>query len=417
MSFEMEKAVIGCLIMDVKSIEKVYLNLTEDKFSDPYLGRIYHEIRKSYDNGKGLDVNTLVFTLGDIPNIQPLLAECLDKVSTSVKIEEYAGYIVRDYKARMLDRLLNIHPTAEGIDGQIEELQAKLEILTNDRQENSQTAEELVNEFRPQRGIDTREQGIALGFAELDKKIGGLDGGDIAIIGARPAVGKTAFAVQVMMNIAKSGKKVELFSLEMTNEQIYDRIISHESGISLQRVKRALRFTDEELPKIDKANDTLKGLKDRIVFLDDVDSVTEMEVSLKKHKPDVAIVDYVQLIKPESQYRGNRYAEVGAVSHAIKKMAKKLKIPIILLCQLNRVFDETKEPSMNELRESGDLEQDASVVCLLWNETEDKIQKGVKVDKSRSGETGKITLYFEGRKMRFSETGTFSVETGDTPFA
>ena len=417
MSFEMEKAVIGCLIMDVKSIEKVYLNLTEDKFSDPYLGRIYHEIRKSYDNGKGLDVNTLVFTLGDIPNIQPLLAECLDKVSTSVKIEEYAGYIVRDYKARMLDRLLNIHPTAEGIDGQIKELQAKLEILTNDRQENSQTAEELVNEFRSQRGIDTREQGIALGFAELDKKIGGLDGGDIAIIGARPAVGKTAFAVQVMMNIAKSGKKVELFSLEMTNEQIYDRIISHESGISLQRVKRALRFTDEELPNIDKANDTLKGLKDRIVFLDDVDSVTEMEVSLKKHKPDVAIVDYVQLIKPESQYRGNRYAEVGAVSHAIKKMAKKLKIPIILLCQLNRVFDETKEPSMNELRESGDLEQDASVVCLLWNETEDKIQKGVKVDKSRSGETGKITLYFEGRKMRFSETGTFSVETGDTPLA
>ena len=415
MSFEMEKAVIGCLMMDIKSIEKVYLNLSEEKFSDPYLGRVYHEIKKTYDNGKGLDVNTLVFVLGDIPSIQTLLAECLDSVATSVKIEEYAGYVIKDYKARMLDRLLNFHPNANDIDKQIEELQNNLEILTSDRQERSQDAEQLVKEFRPQRGIDTRSQGVALGFSELDKKIGGLDDGDICIIGARPAVGKTAFAVQVMMNIAKSGEKVELFSLEMTNEQIYDRIISYESGIPLTRVKRALRYTDEEQPKIDNANETMLSLKENLIFADDIDTVTEMEMSLKKNKPNVAIVDYVQLIKPESQYRGNRYAEVGAISHAMKKMAKKLKIPIILLCQLNRTFDETKEPSMNELRESGDLEQDASVICLLWNETEDKTQKGVKVDKSRSGETGKTTLHFEGRKMRFTENGAFYDAT-ETPF-
>lgn len=415
MIFEVEKAIIGCLMMDINEIEKVYLNLTEEKFADPYMGRIYHEIRKAYDNGQGIDINTLVFALGDIPNVQPLIAECIESVSTSVGIERYAKLIIKDYKARTLGRILNFNPTAENVESQISDLMNKLEILEMDRQDTSKNAADLVKEYQPLRGVDTREQGIELGFRGIDEKIGGLDGGDICIIGARPAVGKTAFSVQVMMELAKKGKKVELISLEMTNEQIYDRIISYESGLELNRVRRALRFTDTEQTKIDKANKTLESLKDVLVFVDDIDNVTEMEISLKRHKPDVAIVDYVQLIKPESNYRGNRYAEVGAISHAMKKMAKKLKIPIILLCQLNRSFDETKEPSMTELRESGDLEQDASVICLLWNETEDKVTKGVKIDKSRSGKTGKISLVFEGSKMRFSESGSFT-DAEEKPF-
>lgn len=410
-----EKAVIGCLLIDIKSIEKVYLNLTEEKFSDPYLGRIYHEIKKSYDNNLGADINTLIFQLGDLPEgiVQPLLVECAESVSTSIKIEQYASIVQKNYKARMLGRILNVTANGEDIDKTIEDLQNQLEILASDKEETQRSSAQLVGEFRSQRGTPTRSQGTNTGFEQLDRLIGGVDDGDIAIIGARPGVGKTAFLIEVMFNIARSGKKAELFSLEMTNEQIYDRMICHESGIDFERIRRALKFNDAEQKKFDHANDEMEALGDKMIFHDDIYTVSGMGVEIKKNLPDAVFIDYAQLIKAESNYKGNRYAEIGDVSRSLKKLAKQLRIPIFLLCQLNRVKDETREPSMTELRESGDFEQDASVIILMWNKTEDKTEKGVKVDKNRSGKTGNTSLYFEGSKMRFSEDGSFETEFED----
>ena len=417
-----EKAVIGCLLIDINSIEKVYLNLTEEKFSDPYLGRIYHEIKKSYDNNLGADINTLIFQLGDLPEeiIQPLLVECAESVSTSIKIEQYASIVQKNYKARMLGRILNVNANGEDIDKTIEDLQNQLEILASDKVETQKDAKQLVNEYASQRGIPTRSQGINIGFKKIDDLIGGIDDGDIAIIGARPAVGKTAFLLEIMRYMVSQGKKTELFSLEMTNEQIYDRLVCRESGIDLTRVRRALKFNDSEQVRFETANEKLRQTADKMIFHDDVYTVSEMSLEIKKNMPDVVLIDYAQLIKSESNYKGNRFAEVGDVSRSLKKLAKRMKIPIFLLCQLNRVKDETKEPSMTELRESGDFEQDASVIILMWNKTEDKTEKGVKVDKNRSGKTGNTTLYFDGSKMIFSEDGNFDTHfedaKEDTPF-
>ena len=121
---------------------------------------------------------------------------------------------------------------------------------------------------------------------------------------------------------------------------------------------------------------------------------------------DIIIIDYMQLLLPEDRYKGNRFAEVGQISHEIKALAMELNIPIIALSQLNRVSEakETKEPSMAELRESGDVEQDASIIMLMWNLTDDRQTKGLKVDKNRQGKVGKEALRFAGDTMRFVES-------------
>ena len=236
-----------------------------------------------------------------------------------------------------------------------------------------------------------------------------MDKGDVVLVAARPAVGKTAFATQIALNTSKT-HCTALISLEMTNEQLYDRIIASESGIELNRIRRACNTNSTEWDIFESANESLG--KKKLVLVDDITTVSEMYMFLKRKGAEIAVIDYAQLIKPESRYKGNRYAEVGDISHGIKQMAKKLNIPIVLLTQLNRVADETKEPTMAEIRESGDFEQDASVIILLWNKTEDKKEKGVKVDKNRNGETGKITLNFDGRVMKFTEFA----KVEETPF-
>ena len=131
---------------------------------------------------------------------------------------------------------------------------------------------------------------------------------------------------------------------------------------------------------------------------------------------DIIIIDYLQLVRPDDRYRGNRYAEVGEVSHALKALATELHIPIIVLTQLNRsTGDATIEPSMAEIRESGDVEQDASIIMLMWNLTEDRQTKGLKVDKNRQGKVGKEALKYAGDTMRFIETDEELEEADDTP--
>ena len=137
-------------------------------------------------------------------------------------------------------------------------------------------------------------------------------------------------------------------------------------------------------------------------------------MSLKRNKVDIAIIDYLQLIKPESRYKGNRYAEVGEVSRSLKKLSQKLDISIVALCQLNRTVDEFKEPSMNELRESGDFEQDASQIILLWNLDDKRERKGLKICKNRNGELGNCEMEFDGKTMKFIDSEWKGGE--DSPF-
>lgn len=202
-----------------------------------------------------------------------------------------------------------------------------------------------------------------------------------------------------------------MFSLEMTNKQLYERILARESGIVLNRITRAQSFIGNEPQIFEDANKSLSELKDFMEFHDDI--YTLGDIRRYARGCDVIFVDYVQLVTPETSYKGNRYAEIGAISHEFRRMAKKLNVCVVLLAQLNRVSESlaTKEPSMSELREGGDLEQDAAQVILLWNKTEDRKTKGIKIDKNRHGEPGAtIEMQFDGAVNKFMQP------LGDCPF-
>ena len=406
-----EKSLIGSLLLDTESIEKIYTMVTSEMFVDRDLGRIYGEIKTSYDEDKPIDIILLSNKLSDIRGITELLVECLEGTATSLYIVDYATMIRNDYRARYLTEVLKkVSPNGQNVNQVLSDLQTKLDTLSADTKDTSKTLKELSDEFKGKRFVEDRKQGIKTGIHSLDKIIQGMDNGDLILIAARPAVGKTAFATQIALNTSKT-HCTALISLEMTNEQLYDRIMANMSGIELNRIRRSYNIPEQEYRMFENANEA--SAEQNLILSDDLTTVSEMYVFLKRHKCELAVIDYAQLIRPEDgRYKGNRYAEVGEISHRLKQMAKKLDIPIVLLTQLNRVKVETSEPTMAEIRESGDFEQDASVIILLWNKTEDRTQKGVQVDKNRNGETGKIELYFDGKVMQFREFK----EVGDTPF-
>ena len=163
----------------------------------------------------------------------------------------------------------------------------------------------------------------------------------------------------------------------------------------------------DEKERFDKANETLQKADNIIITSTGSKTVSEIRAESKNMDYDIIIIDYLQLLSSETTYRGNRTAEVGEISRSIKNLAMELNIPIIALSQLNRVSEgkETKEPTMAELREAGNIEQDASVIILLWNlSQDDRSKKGCKIEKQRQGENGKVVMKFNGDLMRFEET-------------
>ena len=210
--------------------------------------------------------------------------------------------------------------------------------------------------------------------------------------------------LQVAKENAKRGMKVAVFTMEMNDKELYERLLVSESDFELTRLKKAKEFLKGEKEQFIKANNKVENYPIYIASGDF--SVNEIYRLCKHQNFDLIIIDYLQLLEPDKSYRGNRTAEVGEISRNLKKTAMKLKVPIIALSQLNRAVEgkKDKEPTMAELRESGSLEQDANNIIILWNLSEDnKMYKGVKVEKCRQGETGKVGMKFDGKHMTFTE--------------
>ena len=395
-----EQNVIGSLLLDPESIGKVH-GLEPEMFGSELYGRMYLEFLRGYENGYAVNAVVLAAKITDFPAdmVQKEIRACLEKTLTSVEIGSYADIVRSEYRAGELNRILQgVKPDPESVDQQAGELINDLEALLDGRESQSKTLAEIARENKDRYFKDNEASRIYIGFPGLDDILGGLEGGDMIVIGARPGVGKSAFVTQVTTSLARSGKRVGFYNLEMQEKQIYERFVVAESGIGLTRLRRAARFLGDEEERFRRAN------------------------SESRHMGyDVIVIDYLQLLRADKTYRGNRYAEVGAISKAIKALAMELNIPVIALSQLNRVSEarDTKEPTMSELREAGDIEQDASVILLMWNlSRNDPSRKGIKVEKQRQGRTGKLTLRFNGDLMKFEESGESVEEDGedDNPF-
>lgn len=404
-----EKSVIGCLLMDNKELYKVYDTLKPDMFHDPVLKEIYREIIKMYDIGQPANLVTITQAVESESYtrqyIGQVLKECALLPLTSAELKSYGNSIVKDYKAETLRKILSqTQVSAAGVEYQIADLIQELESLKRSEKSKSKKLSTIVGDYEDQYFREKKEAKLYTGFSKLDDITGGLEGGDVIVIGARPGVGKSAFTSQIILEMAKAGKRIGFYNLEMSEKQVYERLLSNQSGIRLNRIRRAIQFLGDEKERFDKANRTLEGMD--ILVSSGTKSVSEIRNECRHQELDCIIIDYLQLVRADTRYQ-SRASEVGAISKAIKALAMELNVPIIALSQLNRTSEmrETKEPTMGELREAGDIEQDASIIILLWNlDNEDKTRKGLKVDKNRQGELGKIVYRFDGNEMRFQET-------------
>lgn len=418
MSVLAEKNVIGSLLLDPGCMDKI--KLEPEMFTNELDGRLFLEFLRGYENNYTVNAVVLAAKVTDFPAdmVQAEIRGCLEQTLTSADVQSYADIVRNEYRAAQFGKVLgNIRPDSAKVDEQMADTIAELESLMGERESKSKTLAEIAAENKGNYFCDNEQKRLYVGFPGIDDQIGGLEGGDVIVIGARPAVGKSALVTQMAWNLAQAGKKVGFYNLEMQEKQVYERFVVSQSGIGLTRLRRAKNFLGNERERFDKANELLEN-QNQIVITTGSKAVSDIRAESRHMGYDVIIVDYLQLLRADKAYKGNRYAEVGAVSRAIKGLAMELNIPIIALSQLNRASEhyETKEPGMSDLREAGDIEQDASVIMLMWNcDENDRSKKGFKVEKNRQGDTGKEILYFNGDLMRFEESNE-RPEDDENPF-
>ena len=421
-----EESLIGALMLtDGNVMDDIPADLDASMFRDEMCASAFGIYQVASENdekiGSALLTQKLSARTGiPISSIEARLREFIGMASTTT-VSENAKEIIRSHKAKNLSDALNrIEVNSDNLGETLDYLTMVVDGLSDRNNKKTKSLAQITSENKDNYFKESSEPRIEMEFETLNEIVGGFEAGDMIVIGARPAVGKSAFAAQMTNHFSDLGKKIGYFNLEMSEKQIYERFVSSLSGIGLTRIRRAVNFTGDEKSRFDKANKILET-KDKIVVTTGSQTVNSIKAICKNSEYDIIVVDYMQLIKPEGRYKGNRFAEVGDISHSLKAIATDLGIPVIVLSQLNRASmgREDKEPTMSELRESGDIEQDASVIILLWNLDEEGKKKGCKVEKDRQGKTGTVKMEFNGDLMKFVEltdrNGFEPIE--DSPFA
>ncbi|EEM18273.1 Replicative DNA helicase [Bacillus pseudomycoides DSM 12442] len=388
---------------------------------------IFKLIRKIEEEGQPLDLVALVSKmepafLAQIGGME-YLVNIIESVPTTANFSYYEGLVRNAWKMNqagsmahsMCERLLA--EKDEKVIGEtitrlceLEEVDCTLDFDLKD------TLVDLYEELHQ----DTEElTGIETGFSALNKMTCGLQEGDFVVIGARPSMGKTAFALNIALHAAKSGTAVGLFSLEMSNKQLLKRMVSCLGEVSGKRLKNPKhRFTIEDWGKTSRA---FAEIGDLPLEIYDKAGVTTQEIwvqvrKLKRKYADkklLVIVDYLQLITGDSKYRGNRFQEMSEISRKLKLLARDLNVCVVALSQLSRGVEsrQDKRPFLSDLRETGQIEQDADVIMLMYREdyyekeTEHKDITEIQIAKHRNGPVGMLRLRFLKEFGRFLEDG------------
>ena len=413
---ELEESIIGSLLIDDHAITKVYY-LTPEMFTDDLYSAVFRKIRSAFETGQMVDATTLSQDLGSdqlpAPYVAKYLGECISKTITSANIGEYGKRLLNEYKRREAERMYESIMQAEDVNAALSESIGKLANLMSGGVKQGFTIAELAQKYKGEYFREKERDYIYFGIDSVDSAVGGLDRGDITVVAARPGVGKSALSLQIARNIARSGKKVAYFILEMPDQQIYERIVAAESGIGMQEIRHSTSAKAEDFKRFIEANERLTGERNLTVY-DEIRNTAGIRQMVMTNNYDVVVVDYLQLLTPTTGRGANRTAEVGDISRDLKKIAMDFKIHIIALSQLNRLSAGGKEPSMAEIRESGAIEQDASNILIMWDSEEnDETKKALKVDKARNGKRGRMDLYFDGEHLKFSE---WTEADGDCPF-
>lgn len=405
---EAEFGVIGCVLIDNDVLNGIWRTLKPEMFSSEFAQDTYKEMLAMYDRNESIDPMSLSMALENHKYAQEqisfLMKSCISETITSTMIKSYVDAVVKEYKSRTVKDMFqraSLKPC--DINDTIADLLTRLEHLEEGKEVRLKPLKQVVDEnkdnyFKENVG----DGGIKTGLAQLDDVFGELERGDVTIVAARPAVGKSALVTQIIGDMAKRGLKIAYFNLEMSDKQVYERFISRLAEIGLTRVRRAKAFLGDEKDKFDHANEEMSDYQ--VSIATGPMTPRGIKAECRHQNYDVIIIDYLQLLTPDHRC-GGRSEEVGEISRAVKRIAGELNAHVIALSQINRTSEgrDTKEPTMAELRESGAIEQDASNIFMLWNLSDDKSYKGAKVEKNRQGITMKEAMEFDGDHMKFVE--------------
>ena len=402
-----EEGVISALMVEPKAVEKICNILSPEMFTSAVLGRIYLEYLRAYDRNTEITLGELQMVLGDemMPyEVEDALSRCLDSRLTSADIVGSAKAILAKYKKSCVDKILERTMISEAnVDEEVARLITDLENLQDGSSDEGHTVAEIAKEYNDKFFCDRENSLILLGIDGIDQLTGGFEGGDLVYLAARPSVGKSALAMQWTWIFADQGLRVGYYNCEMQESTLFQRFVATKTGISTTRIRLAKAFLNDEEEKYRKAvSELLK--QDKIKVFTGARRVSEIRNDVRKYKFDVLVIDYIQLLRVEDRYRGNKVAEISELSWGLKSLAMEFNIPVLALSQLSRASENrpTREPQLSDLRDSGSLEQDASIVFFLWDKEEnDTSQKGFKTSKSRNGTRDRYDLVFDGATLSF----------------
>jgi replicative DNA helicase len=385
---DLETAVLGACMLEKTSVGRVYGFLTQEMFYSEDNGWVWWAIKNMFDHSLPIDVLTITDVLYRKKKLSILketetayyVTRLTNTVVSTAHLEYHAKVLQEMWKERELIKLTHAgFSDSENRFSVIKQINDKLmQLSSNENSEDWQDMESsMLNLFKHQDKMEaTKGMGVTTMIPELDKKTGGFFPGNFVVLGARPSVGKSAFAGQLAITNARAGKKVGFISLEMSNEEVAARIASIDTQTDFNVIFRGLISDESERRNFyDKVNSSTSKLP---IFISDKTGVNIHDIKAKasilkyKHGVDLIIVDYLQLVDPDNRKNTNREQEVSAISRGLKLMAKEYHVPVIALAQLSRDVTKRKGtdryPMPYDLRESGSLEQDADVIMFLHSD-------------------------------------------------
>jgi replicative DNA helicase len=427
-NIEAEQAVLGALLIDPDAIFRVNTFLRADDFYVERHRWLYDSILALHDRGEAVDFVTLCDELERREQLAELggaayITWLIDATPTALNVEHYGRIVERTSTLRrLIGAAGEIAALAYEDNDDVDEVVDRAEQILFGVSQQRITRDivpirDVVSEYYDRVNYLYEHKGetigVPTGFRQVDKLLGGLQNSDLIIVAARPGMGKTSLLLSFALNAArKYNQRVAIFSLEMSAEQLVQRLISAETGIDSQRL-RIGNLREEEWPNFIQATG---ALSDTMIFIDDTPSISSMQVRTKARRLyaeyglDMIVIDYLQLMQGDRRTE-NRVQEISFLSRTLKGLARELNIPVVVASQLSRAVEQRndKRPMLSDLRESGSIEQDADIVIFIYRdeyyspETDQANIAEIIVSKHRNGPTGMVPLFFRKEQAQFLE--------------
>ena len=425
---EAEQAVLGSMLTDKDAVISAIEVLKEEDFYREDNKAIYRAILNLYSSSEPIDIITVKAELASIGKLEAIggleyLAELPDKVPTTANVEKYIKIVEEKSILRSLIKTANEiitlgYDEANEADTIMDEAEKKIFNIMQKKATKTYTPikDVLVETFAKLEKLYNEKKhvtGVPTGFSDLDYKTAGLHNSDLILIAARPAMGKSAFALNLATNAAvRANVPVAIFSLEMSKEQMVNRILCSEAMVDSNKVRTG-KIEEDDWGKLAGA---LGPLSESEIYIDDTPGISVMEIRAKCRKLKLekniglVVIDYLQLVQASNNRRGSREQEISEISRSLKILAKEINVPVIALSQLSRAPEQRPDhrPMLSDLRESGAIEQDADIVMFLYRDdyyNEDSEKKNVAeviIAKHRSGSTGTVELLWLGNYTKFA---------------